>query len=394
MKSIIFLFLGIFSLSQAANVNFSLNVQAPQDTTPPANVSNFRATPGDGQITLSWENPPDSDFAGVRIQRSTSSYPLTKDDGQNVYDGKGTTFKDTGLTNGIRYYYTAFSYDTSSNFASGAITSAIPSIPSLVKKEEKVPPGLYPEAAPTVRGKEKITLEDVSFYLKMETGFLKIEPLELKRLKVLKSSPFSLSISSEAFKKEVNVITLTFANSSYLLKLNKEKKAYETTVLSPPSKGQFSLVIAIVYKDGSIDNISVDLLVDPYGYIFRKYKFLWWGESEIRIKGAKVTLYFFDKDSNRWKKWEGENYNQTNPKITDQTGEYAFFVPEGRYYLEVEKEGYKDKKTEEFEVKEQIINKNIEMEKKVNLWWILGVLILGGVSLFIRRRLKRREFLE
>jgi hypothetical protein len=103
------------------------------DTSPPANVTGLTATPGDRQIALAWTNPPDPDFAGVRIRRGTVTFPATPTSGTQVYDGAGTSFLDTGLTNGVTYYYTAFAYDGSGNFASGALVSAVPA--------DGIPPG-------------------------------------------------------------------------------------------------------------------------------------------------------------------------------------------------------------------------------------------------------------
>jgi hypothetical protein len=103
------------------------------DTTPPANVSSLAATAGDGQVALSWLNPPDADYAGVRIRRSTTGFPATPTSGQSAYDGSGTSVTDVGLVNGTLYYYTAFAYDASGNFASGAVNSATP--------HDSVPPG-------------------------------------------------------------------------------------------------------------------------------------------------------------------------------------------------------------------------------------------------------------
>jgi hypothetical protein len=70
------------------------------DIIPPANVSDFEAIPGDRQITLTWQNPPDLDFKAVKIMRSTDFYPVSPEEGILVYDGKGTSFVDTGLTKG------------------------------------------------------------------------------------------------------------------------------------------------------------------------------------------------------------------------------------------------------------------------------------------------------
>ncbi|MCB2156090.1 hypothetical protein KQI84_14530 [bacterium] len=98
------------------------------DTTPPENVSGFNAQPGDGQVTLLWTNPVD-DFAGTRIQRRTDDFPADENDGDNIYDGTGTQYVDSGLVNGTTFYYTAFSYDGVPNYAGGVQASASPRVP-------------------------------------------------------------------------------------------------------------------------------------------------------------------------------------------------------------------------------------------------------------------------
>jgi len=97
------------------------------DTTPPANVTNFTATPGPGprEITLDWTNPTDPDFAGVRICRSTTAYPTDPLTCTVIYEGTGTTFVDTDVILGVRYYYTNFAFDAARNYASGAVADAI-----------------------------------------------------------------------------------------------------------------------------------------------------------------------------------------------------------------------------------------------------------------------------
>lgn len=95
------------------------------DATLPANVSSFTATAGDSQVVLSWTNPG-SDFSGVKILRKTGSYPANITDGTVIYDNNGTSFIDTGLTNGTAYYYTAFSRDIVLNYSSGVQASVTP----------------------------------------------------------------------------------------------------------------------------------------------------------------------------------------------------------------------------------------------------------------------------
>ncbi len=116
--------------SAVTDAAYTITPPPPGDTTPPGNVTSFTATPGDGTASLSWINPGDGDFAGVKILRKTGSYPANKDDGTEVYTGTGTAKTDTGLTNGTQYFYKAFAYDTAGNYASGAQATATPVLDS------------------------------------------------------------------------------------------------------------------------------------------------------------------------------------------------------------------------------------------------------------------------
>jgi len=112
------------------------------DTTPPANVTNFVAIPGPGEleITLTWDNPTDPDFAGVRICRSEAGYPVDPLTCTVIYEGTGESFVDTAVVAGVLYYYTNFAFDTYMNFASGAIASAripVPIVFNIIAKPEK-----------------------------------------------------------------------------------------------------------------------------------------------------------------------------------------------------------------------------------------------------------------
>ncbi len=99
---------------------------AGPDTTPPGNVSGFTPTPGDSQISLTWTNPTDADFAGVKILRKIGSAPTGPTDGTVAYQGSGTNQVDTGLTNGTTYYFRAFAYDAVPNYSSGVTVSGTP----------------------------------------------------------------------------------------------------------------------------------------------------------------------------------------------------------------------------------------------------------------------------
>jgi len=104
--------------NRTSSGNYTFKTMPGPDTLAPANISNFEAIAGNGQITLKWQNPADPDFKAVRIMRGEGFYPQDPEQGKLVYDDKETSFVDTGLINGKRYYYTAFAYDFSGNFSS------------------------------------------------------------------------------------------------------------------------------------------------------------------------------------------------------------------------------------------------------------------------------------
>jgi hypothetical protein len=109
--------------------------------TAPGDISGFTATSGSGQITLTWTNPTDTDFAGVMIRyRTDGTNPQNKDDGSaipNGNDGKivgspdqNMSYVHTNLDPTKHYYYSAFSYDISNNYSQTAYADAQPLSPN------------------------------------------------------------------------------------------------------------------------------------------------------------------------------------------------------------------------------------------------------------------------
>ena len=77
-----------------------------------APITNFAvASVGDQQVNLSW----DASASDVLIRRSTTGYPTTTTSGTLVYDGNVTPQNDAGLTNGVTYYYSAFTHTNPTN---------------------------------------------------------------------------------------------------------------------------------------------------------------------------------------------------------------------------------------------------------------------------------------
>lgn len=93
------------------------------DDIAPAAPASFTANASGSNVSLSWVNPADADFATTTIRRSTVSFPATVGDGTLVAQGLiGTSQADNGLADGT-YYYAIFALDGSGNVSSAATAS-------------------------------------------------------------------------------------------------------------------------------------------------------------------------------------------------------------------------------------------------------------------------------
>jgi hypothetical protein len=88
----------------------------PPDTTPPAEVTNLTAAPGDGTVTLSWTDPDDTDFDHVEISVSPDSVPLTT-------VNKGIQTKSFKLSTGT-HTFTVKTVDSTGNKSGGVTETA------------------------------------------------------------------------------------------------------------------------------------------------------------------------------------------------------------------------------------------------------------------------------
>ncbi|MDD2731998.1 MAG: hypothetical protein PHI53_02265 [Candidatus Pacebacteria bacterium] len=235
------------------------------DDIPPANIDNFTAVPSDRAITLNWNNPLDPDFSGVVIVRSDKFYPSEISEGEKIYDGIGTSFKDQGLENGIRYYYTAFSYDSSGNYSSGAIVSEVPLSPlepGEIPPEIIPPPELIEPITPPPPEIERIKIEDFNFFIQGKKVSIDKGMIELKEQEQL-----SVGIDYNKVPEVLKTILITIEKEnklfSFLLKINKDKTAYEAVIQAPKEPGTYPVTITILdYMNQTLKRIKWELKVE------------------------------------------------------------------------------------------------------------------------------------
>lgn len=104
------------------NINYDLFAHGiigsrSKDKTPPPPITNFKASVNQElQISLTWDNPIDTDFVGLRIQRKEGSYPKSITDGDTVFNGVSNIYIDKYMEVDVEYYYRIFTYDYDNNF--------------------------------------------------------------------------------------------------------------------------------------------------------------------------------------------------------------------------------------------------------------------------------------
>ena len=105
-------FNGDLDVDLADFAGFQTNLPA-SDATAPAVPTGLVATADDMFITLDWDDNTDLDLAGYNVLRSTNSGgPYLRLNGALLLT---SDFTDTGLSNGVTYYYVVTAVDTSGN---------------------------------------------------------------------------------------------------------------------------------------------------------------------------------------------------------------------------------------------------------------------------------------
>ncbi|MDA3840341.1 MAG: DUF5011 domain-containing protein [Patescibacteria group bacterium] len=116
----------------------------PSDTTAPAQVSALRVNRTENNIALNWENPADSDLAGVlvvKVEDEVDSYIgalAAKELGETVYDGILKTYTDDNIASNLVYYYLVYTYDEVPNYSNAQLIKTSPLVDTVIEEIEEV----------------------------------------------------------------------------------------------------------------------------------------------------------------------------------------------------------------------------------------------------------------
>ena len=155
------------------------------------------------------------------------------------------------------------------------------------------------------------------------------------------------------------------------------------------------MLTVIDYEDPALGRRATRLVavVDPEGFVYEARE-----GRQLRIDEALVTIYWQD-GSGQFVIWPAGDYLQENPQLTNQSGNYSFLVPPGRYYLTVEAKGYREFRGEPFTVQSgRGIHQNLALTPTGGWWrkWLswpsaLTVLVLLGLAYHLYRdRIKEK----
>ncbi len=226
------------------------------DLSAPANVANLFAYADASDAVLSWNLPTDDDLALIRIVRNHLSFPTSITDGSVVYQGLGNQMIDQDILS--RYspvYYTAFAIDTSGNVSSGAVAivyanqSSSDGFNNILNEDGE----LVPIGDGSVN-----ELVEVDYMMPMPSEIYVVQDEVISSfadatVRLSAKDEFMIQIPAGTITTNIKTILVSLKdptdhrkNYSFLLRLNKDRTAYEA-VLAPVSVLGRSLMSVTIY---------------------------------------------------------------------------------------------------------------------------------------------------
>jgi hypothetical protein len=243
------------------------------DITGPTNVKRFNAVANGFDVNLSWLLPAETDVNFVRIVRSHLDFPRFPTDGAVVYQGDDEGFVDEGILNSFSpVYYTAFSYDSFGNVSSGAIaivyhTDGTSAMTNVVEVEvSDVATSSFNNDRLSL-GMKMPELVDIQIYQRDDVYSMFDAPLRLDN-----SAPVIIKIPADKISGNLKSIIATVLDPtnnkqtySFLLRINKDRSAYQTSFSNLGIVGKSQLKLQVYdYESFAVATYQTPIVFSEY----------------------------------------------------------------------------------------------------------------------------------
>jgi len=196
-------------------------------------------------------------------------------------------------------------------------------------------------------------------------------------IEVLPRTPMLIRVPANTLGTGVDRVTLAIGADSYILRpvtqvsrssvsasivvaASTETASvlfYEADVLTPSELSLNPVTVFVEYTNGQTKNVSSFLRVVAPGITYEIID----GE-ETGMAGTTVTLY---QGPGNGLVWDGSPYGAQNPTTSTTNGSFAWYVPNGLYFVHAERDMYASIDTPVLDVKNNIVNPRILMTSLV-----------------------------
>jgi hypothetical protein len=137
--------------------------------------------------------------------------------------------------------------------------------------------------------------------------------------------------------------------------LTPDGSAYAATFIPALRAEETPVRVSVRFTDNTEATVEATIVVRAPGRVLEKPL----GMNPVPVADASVALY--ERRGNAWVLWDATPSGQRNPARSRRDGSYYFFVPNGRYLLRVNKEGYRES-TLELTVTQNVIAETILLQ--------------------------------
>ncbi len=247
---------------------------------PTPNVLRLSALVEQDDVILSWQLPSALSIKSVRVVSSPYGYPTDINDGAVVYDGSGTKALDKNALREDNFkYYSVFVIDEKGSVSSGAVVFVSKKNPAgtgqVLPNDGNQKPTTTPASDYEEDSVGEISLHDFNpEYIKIFQNDL-VFSFASERIRLIYQEPFTISIPYETLPRHLKSIIVTLLDPtdnrrshSFLLRINKEGSAYESTIAPLNVLGSSRLQIKIFDFDSQVIGLyrkQIDFTVKTLG---------------------------------------------------------------------------------------------------------------------------------